>query len=238
MSPVNGLKLKARHSMQGVFVFVLLGLFAVMSTLMVLLGAQMYRGTVDRSADNNRDRVLAAYVRSMLRSGDARGAVTAQTYDAFPSEGDENPDDGLVDFGTDDGLVDLGGDAGSGDGLVDLGGDAEAAEDAAAEAPALRWVPRDPEAASAPEGAVESLSVVTMTEEIDGEAYATYIYHYDGALCELFSQRDYPFRPGDGTAICEVAGFGASIRDGLATVRMSDSAGRISTVRVALRCEE
>ena len=38
-----------QHSMQGVFVFVLLGLFAVMSTLMVLLGAQMYRGTVDRA---------------------------------------------------------------------------------------------------------------------------------------------------------------------------------------------
>ena len=49
-----------QHSMQGVFVFVLLGLFALMSTLMVLLGAQRYRGTVDRSTANNDDRVLGA----------------------------------------------------------------------------------------------------------------------------------------------------------------------------------
>ena len=34
---------RTQHSMQGAFIFVLLGLFALMSTLMVLLGAQMYR---------------------------------------------------------------------------------------------------------------------------------------------------------------------------------------------------
>ena len=44
------------HSMQGAFVFVLLGLFAVMSTLMVLLGAQMYRNTVDHATANNQGR--------------------------------------------------------------------------------------------------------------------------------------------------------------------------------------
>ena len=52
--------------MQGVFVFVLLGLFAVMSTLMVLLGAQMYRNTVDKTTENNEGRVLTAYVRGRL----------------------------------------------------------------------------------------------------------------------------------------------------------------------------
>jgi hypothetical protein len=67
--------------MQGVFVFVLLGLFAVMSTLMVLLGAQMYRNTVDRSTANNEDRVLGAYVRSMIRAEDTRGAMVVGEYD-------------------------------------------------------------------------------------------------------------------------------------------------------------
>ena len=70
-----------QHSMQGVFVFVLLGLFAVMSTLMVLLGAQMYRNTVDRSTANNEDRVLSAYVRSMIRAEDTRDAMAVGEYD-------------------------------------------------------------------------------------------------------------------------------------------------------------
>lgn len=67
-----------QHSMQGVFVFVLLGLFALMSTLMVLLGAQMYRGTVDKTTENNESRVLNAYVRSMVRAQDTRGNVRVE----------------------------------------------------------------------------------------------------------------------------------------------------------------
>ena len=71
-----------QHSMQGVFVFVLLGLFALMSTLMVLLGAQMYRNTVAQSTANNESRVLSAYVRSMTRAQDAADAVSVE-----PQEG-------------------------------------------------------------------------------------------------------------------------------------------------------
>ncbi len=69
------------HSMQGVFVFVLLGLFAVMSTLMVLLGAQMYRNTVDHATENNEGRVLGAYVRSMIRAEDSAGDVSIEDHD-------------------------------------------------------------------------------------------------------------------------------------------------------------
>lgn len=114
------------HSMQGVFVFVLLGIFAVVSTLIVLLGAQMYRNTVDHADANNEDRVLAAYVRSMVRAEDADRAVTVesqngittlalredldgtpyvtwlycyqdQLYEQFTSEGDDfEPEDGTA----------------------------------------------------------------------------------------------------------------------------------------------
>lgn len=72
---MSGKQRTVSHSMQGVFVFVLLGLFAVMSTLMVLLGAQMYRNTVEHADRNNEDRVMAAYVRSMVRAEDADSAV-------------------------------------------------------------------------------------------------------------------------------------------------------------------
>lgn len=68
------------HSMQGVFVFVLLGLFALMSTLMVLLGAQMYRGTVAKATENSENRLLSAYVRSMVRAEDGARSVKIETY--------------------------------------------------------------------------------------------------------------------------------------------------------------
>lgn len=66
---------RTEHSMQGAFIFVLLGLFALMSTLMVLLGAQMYRATVESTEHNNEGRLLSAYVRSMVRAQDSGAAV-------------------------------------------------------------------------------------------------------------------------------------------------------------------
>ena len=78
---MSGKRKNVQHSMQGVFVFVLLGLFAVMSTLMVLLGAQMYRNTVDHATENNEGRVLGAYVRSMIRAEDAEGSVVVEDHD-------------------------------------------------------------------------------------------------------------------------------------------------------------
>lgn len=69
---------RTQHSMQGAFIFVLLGLFALMSTLMVLLGAQMYRATVENSERNNQGRVLSAYVRSMARAYDNADSVAVE----------------------------------------------------------------------------------------------------------------------------------------------------------------
>ena len=73
-----------QHGMQGVFVFVLLGLFALMSILLVLYGAQMYRATVSYSEDNNDRRVLASYIRSMVRAEDAADSVRMEEKDSLP----------------------------------------------------------------------------------------------------------------------------------------------------------
>ena len=59
-----------RGSMSGVFVFVLLGLFALLSTLMVLLGAQAYRSTTERTQENSQARLLTAFVRNALMTAD------------------------------------------------------------------------------------------------------------------------------------------------------------------------
>ena len=66
------------HAISGVFVFVLLGIFAVFSTVMVVLGAKAYKGTADRAAEHNAGRIAGAYMRSMVRSDDEEGAVTLE----------------------------------------------------------------------------------------------------------------------------------------------------------------
>lgn len=153
-----------QHSMQGVFIFVLLGLFALMSTLMVLLGAQMYRGTVDRSTANNDDRVLGAYVRSMVRAEDARGAVSVEE--------------------------------------------------------------------------ASGVKAIALREEIEGTDFVTFIYEYEGQLCEQFMEEAYEFEPDAGTAICPVNSFDAELEEGLLTVRMTDDKDEPCTVQVALRCAQ
>ena len=80
---MSGKRNSVQHGMQGVFVFVLLGLFAVMSTLMVLMGAQMYRGTVSDAHANSDSRLLGAYVRSMVRAEDGRDAVKIEDHDGI-----------------------------------------------------------------------------------------------------------------------------------------------------------
>jgi len=161
---VSGKRKTVQHSMQGVFVFVLLGLFAVMSTLMVLLGAQMYRNTVDRSTANNEDRVLSAYVRSMIRAEDTSGAMEIGEYDG--------------------------------------------------------------------------VKALAMREDLDGEAYVTWLYCYEGQMYEWFTSDDGEFRPESGTAICPAQRFEPSLDDGLLTVNLVNAKGEPETVRVALRCAQ
>ncbi len=156
----NG-NMKVQHGMQGAFIFVLLGLFALMSTLMVLLGAQMYHATVDRSEYNNVNRVMGAYVRSMVRSLDT-GEISV-----------EEP-----------------------------GG----------------------------------IQAVALKETWEGEQYVTWIYQYNGALYEQYTDIEDEFNPERGTEICPANSLSAELEDGLLTVRMTNPQNEPCTVRVALRC--
>lgn len=61
------------HSISGAFVFMLLGVFAVFSMLLVVLGAQAYRTTVDGAAAHTQKRIVTAFVRNAVRAQDERG---------------------------------------------------------------------------------------------------------------------------------------------------------------------
>ena len=72
------------HSISGAFVFMLLGVFAVFSMLLVVLGAQAYRTTVDGAAAHTQKRIVTAFVRNAVRAQDERGAITVEEHDGMP----------------------------------------------------------------------------------------------------------------------------------------------------------
>ena len=70
-----------RHVISGAFVFLLLGLFAVFSTVLVLFGARAYNATVDRSSLHNERRVVDSFIRNAVRADAESGAVSVQDMD-------------------------------------------------------------------------------------------------------------------------------------------------------------
>lgn len=71
------------HAISGVFVFMLLGMFAVFSTLLVLLCTQAYRGTIDKTAAHRDERVIQSFMRNTLRAEDAQNAFGTTTIDGI-----------------------------------------------------------------------------------------------------------------------------------------------------------
>lgn len=66
------------RAVSGVFVFLLLGVFAVFATFLALLGARAYQTTVERSEAHTAGRVLENFVINAVRADDAAGAVSIE----------------------------------------------------------------------------------------------------------------------------------------------------------------
>ena len=81
--------------MQNVFVLLLLALFACLSTFLVLMGAQVYRGTVERADRNNDTRIIAAVVRSAIWAQDG-GTVRVEDHNGIPALAVEDNFDGEI----------------------------------------------------------------------------------------------------------------------------------------------
>ena len=69
-------------TIQNVFVLLLLSLFACLSTFLVTIGAQLYRGTVDSAEKNNTSRIMTAVVRSAIWAEDG-GNVYVEKLDGW-----------------------------------------------------------------------------------------------------------------------------------------------------------
>lgn len=66
---------------QNVFVLLLLAVFAGLGTLLVTMGAQVYRDTVDSSDAHATSRVLNAIVRTAIWTEDGNGEIIVEDYD-------------------------------------------------------------------------------------------------------------------------------------------------------------
>ena len=75
----------SRHPriIQSVFVLLLLSLFAVLSTFLVTMGAQIYRNTVDSAEENNHSRIASAMVRSTVWAEDGGDVMIEQLQDGI-----------------------------------------------------------------------------------------------------------------------------------------------------------
>lgn len=69
---------------------------------------------------------------------------------------------------------------------------------------------------------VGDLPALEFCDTIDGEAFVTYVYFYEGALCELFLQAARTPDPAMGSRIVELASF--EIADAAADTTASDTA--------------
>ena len=73
------LSVSRNHAMAGVFVFLLLGIFAVFSTMLVVVGAQAYRATATSSEQHSVERTIYAYLLNSIRGDDSRGIIEVET---------------------------------------------------------------------------------------------------------------------------------------------------------------
>ncbi|MBO4899687.1 MAG: DUF4860 domain-containing protein [Lachnospiraceae bacterium] len=122
-----------KHMVDILFVLTLFFVFALSALTLVVLGANVYRSTVNHMDESFTDRTSYAYVTQKLRQNDESGALS----------------------------------------VGEFGG----------------------------------CNACIITQEINNTIYNTYIYAYDGYLCELLTRADMDMGPEDGTRILELNDF-------------------------------
>lgn len=80
-------------------------------------------------------------------------------------------------------------------------------------------------------GTVGDNTALMLTQDYDGESYTTYIYEYNGSLCELFTKSDAPADPDYGTPLLTLSDFGIErLADALYRVSITTEDGMTSSL--------
>lgn len=69
-----------QHSISGLFIFLLIGIFAVFSLLLVLIGVGAYRDAVAEAQRNAQVRTTLSYIANKVRASDGVGGVVLEDW--------------------------------------------------------------------------------------------------------------------------------------------------------------
>ncbi len=150
------------RSADTVFALILLTLFAVLALLLVIIGGNAYRATVERTERNNQLRTSVSYIANKVRAA---------------------------------------------------GKDAELKN-------------------------VDGVHTLVLREQSETGTYVTYIYEYNGSLCEFYGAEDDMFSPADGEALVKSSGIDFAEQDGILTISAVQSNGQNMQICIRLRQNE
>lgn len=72
------------HVLPGLFVFVLIGLFALSALTLTLIGTRVYRRATDTAAQVGSSQMVLSYLGNKIRTFDTQDAVRLETRDGLP----------------------------------------------------------------------------------------------------------------------------------------------------------
>lgn len=81
---------------------------------------------------------------------------------------------------------------------------------------------------------VNGVDALLIREQISGRSYTTYIYYFDGALYEQFTEDAINFDPQNGTMIIEVQSFGVTVSGNILSLTATAAGGASRTVSIPI----
>lgn len=82
---------------------------------------------------------------------------------------------------------------------------------------------------------IGGVDVLVLSETIEGFVYNTYIYIYDGKLCELYVDDGFAFDPAVGIPLVEVESFSFAVGGGALSMTATAPTGETRFCRTMLR---
>lgn len=82
---------------------------------------------------------------------------------------------------------------------------------------------------------LNNLPSLVLTQNLNGETYETWIYAYDGMLCEIMTDLENGFTPEEGQPILEIGSFSLEQNGSRIILTVSDTQGNTSSLSVSPR---
>lgn len=82
---------------------------------------------------------------------------------------------------------------------------------------------------------LNDLPSLVLTQNLNGETYETWIYAYDGMLCEIMTDLENGFTPEEGQPILEIGSFSLEQNGSRIILTVSDTQGNTSSLSVSPR---